>query len=174
MHACRHADSGRLGHLYTPIARSSKTDMSTLFHTLFETSWRSDHTNYAILFTQHSLGQSWSHFLQFHTAALFLFQTTCVFHTVMPPEHRSETKFVVRVLPERLDAVSTRSCRSGQSSVDLAGCFGSSSVPASFLYSLTQTNGPLDPQVGQKRKSHTNISHTHTQSPTGKQTWREQ
>ena len=55
---------------------------------------------------------------------------------------------VGHVLPERLDAVSTHSCRSGQSSVDLAGCFGSSSVPVSFLYSLTQTNGPLDPQVG--------------------------
>ena len=101
-------------------------------------------------------------FCNFETAAWFFNKRPAISSLCCRLQTCFETKFVGRVLLERLDTVSTRSCRSGQSSVDLAGCFGSSSVPASFLYSLTQTNGSLDPQAGQKRKSHTNSSYTHS------------
>ena len=99
------------------------------------------------------------------TGCSILFTTTCEFYTLMPPEQRSETKFVGRVLPKRLDAVSTCSCRTGRSSVDLAGCFGSSSVPASFLYSLTQTTGPLGSTGGAETQD-TLAEFTHAQQST--------
>ena len=129
-----HADSRRLGHLHTPMVRSSKSDASTLFHTLLQMSWYSDHTNCALVFTQHSLGQSWSQILQFWTGCSFLHYLTCEFHTLMPPEHGSETKFVAGAVPERLDLVVhlqlwSWSLYSGDSS----GCFDRSSVPAGFL-----------------------------------------
>ena len=57
MHACKHADSDQQLQLHTPIDRSSKTDMSISSYTLFPMSWRSDHTNCAVDYTQHVLGQ---------------------------------------------------------------------------------------------------------------------
>ena len=55
--SCMHADSDQRIQLRTPIDQSSKTDSSTMSYTLFSTSGRSDHTNSAVDFTQHTLGQ---------------------------------------------------------------------------------------------------------------------
>ena len=98
MHACRHANSSRHGHLHTPIVQSSKSDSSTMFHTHFSTSGRSDHTNCATIFTQHSLGQFWSQILQFQTAALFFTKLPCDFYSIKLSEASSRTKFVAGAL----------------------------------------------------------------------------
>ena len=64
----------------------------------------------------------------------FLHTKTCEFHSLMPPEHLSKTKFVVGAVPKRLDPVvhlqlSSWSLFFGDSS----DCFDKSSVPAGFL-----------------------------------------
>ena len=98
MHACRHANPSRHGHLHTPIARSSNSDLFTLFLTHFSTSGRSDHTNWATIFTQHSLGQFWPQILQFQTAALFFTELPCDFYSIRLSEAGSKTKFVAGAL----------------------------------------------------------------------------
>ena len=117
MHVCKHADSNQLGHLHIPLIRSSKTASSTTFPILYSRSWRSDHTNCAIVFTQHALGQFWSQFLQLQTAACF--------YTLRPASSSlcchlytcSETKFVVGAVPDASTLWSTYSHRPGHSSL---------------------------------------------------------
>ena len=100
MHACWHADSSRLGHLHTPIDRSSKSDSSTMFHTHFATSGRSDHTNYAVTFTQYALGQSWVPISPISNGCSVIHTTTCVFFSLMPPEHLLQNQIYHRHGPK--------------------------------------------------------------------------
>ena len=134
MHACRHADSDQRVQTCTPKAQSSKTDMFATFYTLFLTSGRSDHTNYATVFTQHTLGQFWSQFLQFPNGCSVLHSNDLRFPSLMPPERSFETKFVVGAVRRRLDpVVHLQSPSWSLSSGDSSECFGESSVPAGFL-----------------------------------------
>ena len=133
MHACRHADSGQLGYLHTPMVQPPKTASSTMFHTLYSRSWRSDHTNCATVFTQCTLGQSWSKILQLQMAACF--------YTLRPTSSslccHLYTHFENKLLQARSQDASTLwstcSCRPGHSSGDSSDCFDRSFVPAGFL-----------------------------------------
>ena len=117
MHACKHADSNQLGHLHIPLIRSSKTASSTMFPTLYSRSWRSDHTNCAIVFTQHALGQFWSQFLQLQNGCLFLHTKTCEFLSLLPPVHPLRNQIVASTVPDASTLWSTCSHRPGHSSL---------------------------------------------------------
>ena len=109
----------------------------------------------------HSLFNVWaqrSHKLRsrFHTALVgtilvpnsqiangcsFLHTTTCEFHSLMPPAQSFETKFVVGVVPKRLDPmVHLQSPSWSLFTGDSSECFGKSSVLQASFHILIQTN----------------------------------
>ena len=88
-----------------------------MFPTLYSRSWRSDHTNCAIVFTQHALGQSWSQFLQLQKAARFFTQRPANSSLYCHLNASFETKFVAGVVPNASTLWSTCSHRPGHSSL---------------------------------------------------------
>ena len=117
MHACRHADLSRHDRLHIPIARSSKSDLSTMFHTLFPTSWPSDHTNYAIDCTQHALGQSWSQILKLQTAACFFTKRPAYSSLCCHLNNLLKNQIVAGAVPDASTLWSTCSHRPGHSTL---------------------------------------------------------
>ena len=88
----------------------------------------------------------------------FLLHTTCVFLTLMPPEQSFKTKFVVGVVPRRLDpVVHLQSPSWSLFTGDSSERFGESSVPAGFL---PQTD--TDKQEQQIAQAGETQNHTHT------------
>ena len=158
MHACKHADSNQLGHLHIPLIRPSKTASSTMFPTLYSRSWRSDHTNCATVFTQYTLGQSWSQILQFQNGCLFLHTKTCEFLSLLPPVHQLRNQIVAGVVPDASTLWSTYSHRLGHSSLATPQ---NASVHLQYLqasfHRLIQTNS----NIGSHNQGETQ-SHMHT------------
>ena len=76
MHACGMQIHWRHGRLHTPIVDASTTDTSIVLSTVFPTSGRTDHTKFALRFTQHYFGQCGVQVLQFQPAACSSFASS--------------------------------------------------------------------------------------------------